>query len=241
MRGVFLCLLALGIVMNVQSEEVKLKCWIVSDDRNENKWTTESVSNHIDGVNQIYSQVCMKFAIHSISSTNDAYLANVDLTNTVQWMTLTSIEQNTGMLELYFVPVVYGGATAFQTSRGIVIGLRANARTIAHEIGHACGLPDIYNEDRETSLKVLGMPSKERMPDDWGWYPPSMKQADLVRRLLMYGVYSDTKADITYGDIYGLYYTNFWNQTTRKWERVWQLNNVPIGFGRHGNRNPTSY
>ena len=32
MRGVFLCLLALGIVMNVQSEEVKLKCWIVSDD-----------------------------------------------------------------------------------------------------------------------------------------------------------------------------------------------------------------
>ena len=130
---------------------------------------------------------------------------------------------------------------AFQTSRGIVVGPDANARTIAHEIGHACGLPDIYDEDSRTSLKVEGMPSKERMPDDWGWYPPSVKQADLVRRLLMYGVYSYSKADISYGDIYGLYYTNFWNRTTRKWERVWQLNNVPIGFGRHGNRNPTSY
>jgi hypothetical protein len=182
----------------------------------------------------------MKFTIYSISSTNDAYLANVNLTNSVQWRTLTSIEQNTGMLELYFVSELEGKATAFYTSHGIVIGPDANARTIAHEIGHACGLPDIYNEDSRTPLKVEGMPSKERMPDDWGWYPPSVKQADLVRRLLMYGVYSDTKADISYGDVYGLYYTNFWNQTTRKWERVWQLNNVPVGFGLHGNRNPQS-
>lgn len=240
MKRFLLCFFVFGIVLDVYPEDIKLKCWIVSGNRDEADCTAQSVSNHIDGVNQIYSQVCMKFTIHSISSTNDAYLANVNLTNTVQWMTLTSIEQNTGMLELYFVPVVYGGATAFQTSRGIVIGPRANARTIAHEIGHACGLPDIYDEDTETSLKVEGMPSKERMPDDWGWYPPSMKQADLVRRLLMYGVYSDTKADISYGDVYGLYYTNFWNQTTRKWERVWQLNNVPVGFGLHGNRNPES-
>ena len=164
MRGMFLGLLALGIVMNVQAEEVKLKCWIVSDDSNENKWTAGSVSNHIDDVNQIYSQVCMKFTIHSISSTNDAYLANVNLTNSVQWITLTSIEQNTGMLELYFVAELEGGATAFYIPHGIVIGSRANARTIAHEIGHACGLPDIYNEDSHTPLKVEGMPSKERMP-----------------------------------------------------------------------------
>ena len=61
MRGVFLCLLALGIVMNVQAEEVKLKCWIVFDDPNENKWTAGSVSNHIDGVNQIYSQWRVSF------------------------------------------------------------------------------------------------------------------------------------------------------------------------------------
>jgi hypothetical protein len=241
MKRFLLCFFVFGIVLDVYPEDIKLKCWIVSGNRDDADWTAQSVSNHIDGVNQIYSQVCMKFTIYSISSTNDAYLANVNLTNSVQWRTLTSIEQNTGMLELYFVSELEGKATAFYTSHGIVIGPDANTRTIAHEIGHACGLPDIYNEDSETSLKVLGMPSKERIPDDWGWYPPSMKQADLVRRLLMYGVYSDTKADITYGDIYGLYYTNFWNQTTRKWERVWQLNNVPIGFGRHGNRNPTSY
>ncbi len=241
MKRFLLYFFVFGIVLDGYPEDIKLKCWIVSGNQDEDNCTAESVSNHIDGVNQIYSQACMKFAIHSVSYTNDAYLANIHITNRVQWTTLTSIGQNTGMLELYFVPELKGKATAFYTSHGIVIGPDANARTIAHEIGHACGLPDIYDENRETSLKVEGMPSKERIPDDWGWYPPSVKQADLVRRLLMYGVYSDTKADITYGDIYGLYYTNFWNQTTRKWERVWQLNNVPIGFGRHGNRNPTSY
>ena len=240
MKRFLLCFFVFGIVLDVYPEDIKLKCWIVSRSRDEADWTAQSVSNHIDGVNQIYSQVCMKFAIHSISSTNDAYLANVNLTNSVQWRTLTSIEQNTGMLELYFVPDVRGGATAFYIPYGIVIGPDANTRTIAHEIGHACGLPDIYNEDSRTPLKVEGMPSKERMPDDWGWYPPSVKQADLVRRLLMYGEYSNTKADISYGDVYGLYYTNFWNQKTREWERVWQLNNVPVGFGLHGNRNPQS-
>ena len=57
---------------------------------------------------------------------------------------------------------------------------------------------------------------------------------------LMYGYRSDVKADISYGDIYGLHYTNSWNAVTRRWDRVWLLDNAPIGFGTHGNRNPMS-
>lgn len=111
MKRFLLCFFVFGIVLDVYPEDIKLKCWILSGNRDEAACTAQSVSNHIDGVNQIYSQICMKFTIHSISSTNDAYLANVNLTNTVQWMTLTSIEQNTGMLELYFVSELEGGAT----------------------------------------------------------------------------------------------------------------------------------
>ena len=239
MRILFLILFAHAIVTGARSEEVKLRCWIVSDG-SRNDCTAEIVSNHINGVNQIFSQVCMRFAIHSISYTNDPYLANVHITNTVQWLALTALEQNTGMLELYFVPSLSGGATAFHVSKGIVVGPSANVRSISHEIGHACGLPDVYDSHSQTSLVVQGFPSKERMPDDWGWYSPSLTHVDLLKRLLMFGVRSDTKADISYGDVYALNYTKSWDQTARKWVRVWKLDNAPVGFGRHGNRCPES-
>ena len=73
---------------------------------------------------------------------------------------------------------------------------------------HACGLSDVYDRHQETTLVVEGGPTRERMPDDWGWYPPNVMQTNIVRRLLMYGRRSDTKADISYGDVYGLCYTS---------------------------------
>ena len=216
------------------SDPVNMKCWIVTDGINTGGHTQETVSNIVDGVNEIYSQVCVKFEIDSISLTNDSYLANVHLTNQTQWVALSSIEQNTGMLELYFVPSLEGGATAFHTRLGIVVGPSANARTLAHEIGHACGLPDVYVRHRGTSLQVQGLPSKGRMPDDWGWYPPSLTHQQLLQRLLMYGVFSSSKADLSYGDIDGLYYAQSSNGKT------WHLDQAPVGFGHHGNRHPAS-
>lgn len=214
--------------------DVRLKCWIVSDGTNVSSQTSTSVSNLVDGVNEIYAQACMRFLVDSVSYTNDAYLANVHLTNSVQWRALSSIEQGTGMLELYFVPVLDGGATAFHTRLGVVVGPNANARTLSHEIGHACGLPDIYVRHRGTANVVQGLPSRERMPDDWGWYPPSLTQEVLIQRLLMYGLFSTTKADIPYGDIYGVYYTRVGRT------QIWHLDQAPIGFGLHGNRHPVS-
>ena len=56
----------------------------------------------------------------------------------------------------------------------------------------------------------------------------------------MYGFRSDVKADIPYGDVFGLHYTNSWNNASHTWDRVWFLDNAPVGFGIHGSRNPTS-
>lgn len=233
MRALFLLFFA--VLTGVSwADSVKMKCWVVSNGTNTGGHTGESVTNIVNGVNEIYSQVCLKFEIDSVSYTNDTYLANVHLTNSTQWVTLSSIERNTGMLELYFVPSLEGGATAFQTRLGIVVGPSANARTLSHEIGHACGLPDIYVGHRGTSYRVQGQPSKNRMPDDWGWYPPSDSHEQLVKRLLMYGVFSTSKADLSYGDIYGLHYTESGGIKT------WFLDQAPIGFGLHGNRHPVS-
>ena len=108
--------------------------YVVENSGSRNDCTAEIVSNHINGVNQIFSQVCMRFAIHSISYTNDPYLANVHITNTVQWLALTALEQNTGMLELYFVPSLSGGATAFHVSKGIVVGPRTKRKKLRKNV-----------------------------------------------------------------------------------------------------------
>ena len=234
MRMIFFAVLMPLMHLTAWSGSVNMKCWIVTDGINTGGHTQDTVSNIVSGVNEIYSQVCMKFEIDSISVTNDSYLANVHLTNQTQWVALSSIGRNTGMLELYFVPTLEGGATAFHSRFGIVVGPSANARTLSHEIGHACGLPDVYVRHRGTSLQVQGLPSKDRMPDDWGWYPPSLTQQQLLQRLLMYGVFSSSKADLLFGDIYGLHYTPSGGVKT------WYLNQAPVGFGYHGNRHPAS-
>ena len=234
MRMAFFVTLVSLMYLTSWSDPVNMKCWIVTDGINTGGHTHETVSNLVDGVNEIYSQVCVKFAIDSISVTNDSYLANVHLTNQTQWVALSSIERNTGMLELYFVPSLEGGATAFHSRLGIVVGPSANARTLSHEIGHACGLPDVYVRHGGTSLRVQGLPSKDRMPDDWGWYPSSVTHQQLLQRLLMYGVFSSSKADLSYGDIYGLHFTQ------SSGAKTWYLDQAPVGFGRHGNRHPAS-
>ena len=45
---------------------------------------------------------------------------------------------------------------------------------------------------------------------------------------------------IFYGDVFGLHYTNSLNSASHTWDRVWFLDNAPVGFGIHGSRNPTS-
>ena len=88
MRALFLLFFA--VLTGVSwADSVKMKCWVVSNGTNTGGHTGESVTNIVNGVNEIYSQVCLKFEIDSVSYTNDTYLANVHLTNSTQWVTLS--------------------------------------------------------------------------------------------------------------------------------------------------------
>ena len=78
------------------------------------------------------------------------------------------------------------------------------------------------------------------MPHDWGWYPSETTQADILGRLLMYGCTSDSKADIPFGDVYGLYYVNSWNPISWGYDRDWRLGLAPVGFEAHATRCPAS-
>lgn len=132
------------------------------------------------------------------------------------------------------------GATAFNLSTGITITNRGNFRTVGHEIGHGCGLQDIYvSKPSKTTKTVKGFLTKTRVPKDWNngpepyFYKVKLKQSQLVKRLLMFGNVSTTKADIPSGKIYGLYYTR--NTVGRK---IWHLGNAKVGL-TNVNRQPT--
>ena len=218
---------------------IKLTCWIVEGDQG-TAFSTTQVSNLVSDVNTIFKQVVLSFEIESLQITNCNALSTIDRANITQITNLCNISRNTRGLELYFVNKIRGSSVAFSLNLGTVISANADLRAISHEIGHACGLSDIFVENEDEMLFVTGLPSKDRMPDDWGWYPRYVGQNDIIKRLLMYGVTDSSGVDISYGDIHGVYYTNIWNRATREWNRVWCEGPAPVGFERHGKRSPRS-
>ena len=222
---------------------IKLYCWIVKNDRGESPHSEVSISNQVESVNRIYSQVGMTFSIETISCTNSTRLTHVDYSNAAQKAELCSLTNLTDGLEIYFVETITDRTVAFCGMSGIVVSRNFSDTTLAHEIGHACGLSDIYDSySRETDLVVTGMPQKVYFTHDWGWYPENVTQAQLVQRLLMYGYNTGSthKGDISRGDVYGLWYEQVWNPSRNAYDKVWQLGLAPVGFKLHGNRHPVS-
>ncbi|MBQ7189835.1 MAG: hypothetical protein IJR99_10510 [Kiritimatiellae bacterium] len=165
------------------------------------------------GVNDIYRQVGVSFRVVGIHSvTNDDWL--IIWNEDGDWpkaRQVTAYAQNTGGLECYFVQTidtVYGLSHA----GGMVLEGTSDARAVAHEIGHACGLKDVYvNSPDDTPLAVTGEISRERLGAAWGstggrcFYASGLHPADLLRRLLMYGDDDNSPGcAFSYGDIYGL-------------------------------------
>jgi hypothetical protein len=108
-----------------------------------------------------------------------------------------------------------GQVNGLNSGEGLAINCKggngANARTLAHEIGHACKLDDIYNSDPNNGINTPDSLAKEEWaPKDWNngpgaeYYKETRKQSELVRQLLMYGEFSNTKADIPLGRVYGV-------------------------------------
>ena len=72
----------------------------------------------------------------------------------------------TSGLEVYFIESITDRVAAFCGNSGIAVGANYNRTTLAHEVGHACGLKDIYHHHDEATLSVTGMPRIFSMCDD---------------------------------------------------------------------------
>ena len=199
-----------------------------------------AIPDLLSGVNQIYSQVGRRFELASCSSiTNQAWL-NITLNSSNDWPLFSSVvsyTNGTGGIEMYFTRTIEK-ANGLTNSRGVVIANSANENSIAHELGHAQRLRDVYDTTPDGSLSVTGMVGRLRLQSDWGtlveegYYPENLHQTNLVQRLLMYGYGSPSKRDLPSGDI------------DAAWRMVssdpFSLTNAPTGFFLHSFPHPTS-
>ena len=233
-----LCLLGFVIPYRVLSQTVGVSCWIVGTGQGGAPKALVSVSNDVQELNRVFRQVAMSFVVESIIQTNDTRLSNVLYNDDSRTDELCGMAAGIAGLKLFYVSSI-DEVTAFRYGDDcIILGPGSNERTLAHEMGHLCGLRDIYDWNVDTTLRVEGPSAKNRMPYDWGRYKAADDHAAVIRRLLMYGYTAEDKTDISYGDVYGLWCstTNRLDSGTNVSETVWHLSPAPIGFHFHGKR-----
>jgi hypothetical protein len=118
--------------------------------------------------------------------------------------------------EVYFVNTIED-ALGFNTSSGICVESDVSPNVLAHELGHALGLKDIYITRTGADLGTVALSSSLDLqydasgegrntrfyPSPFGGQP--MYRRDLIKRLLMCGVqYGDVCHDIPLGFVRGL-------------------------------------
>ncbi|MBQ7652440.1 MAG: hypothetical protein IJS15_15890, partial [Victivallales bacterium] len=214
----------------VEQTTTPVRAYILGHD-NDFRTTPQQVTNLIAGVNRIYEQAGMRFVLESAVclNTSDSWLNLILDTpdaDKPKRDAICDICQHANVIELYFVHSIDQGAMALNNYNaqnqvtGIILSPAATITTLAHEIGHSCGLADIYVMDNvhehshsDQLQPVSGSISSQRLPNDWGathpechFYFPFVDQPALIRKLLMFGRSSEFKGDIPAGDIYGIWY-----------------------------------
>jgi hypothetical protein len=206
----------------------------------------------VKDANDIYAQVGVTLnLVEPVIVTNipDAYDALYESpTNaTSRWTfdQIANIATNTCGLECYFINSFADNedTKAAHVSRGIVVTSRATKCTLAHEIGHAFGLCDIYkSSEGGEALLTLGNGEKasfSNLYDDWNggcsgrgasgvrYYRIGTTMNAIVDRMLMLGSVpeEDSRRDISNGAVYGVHY--YYNGQGRK---IWEKGLAPLAF-----------
>ena len=202
--------------------------------------TVSDIQSLLFGANQIYAQVGRRFYLASHSFiTNQSWLSIAYQSGTwPRFYQIVNYTNHTGGIEMYFNNSIEN-AVGLTVPDGVLIATNGTARTTAHELGHAQHLPDIYVSWPTTSLVVTGLVGKARLPGDWGspslegYYPSRLHQADLIRRLTMYGYDLPDARDFSAGNIDGLWYPVFTSNPFR-------LSPCPVGFFTNATLHPIS-
>lgn len=174
-------------------------------------------------VNDIYEQVGITFYIDSIVVTNisQACFPVYDgLASEDHWSfdDVAHILPNAGGLKCYFIDsfVDSDDTIAANDTNGMLLTRDASGITWAHEIGHSCGLKDIYVLRNGSEVPVSETFEWRHAPDDWNngsygartkgsrYYRHNLTHREAITNLLMYGYSVPTGLDITTGSVDGI-------------------------------------
>ena len=200
--------------------EVKIYPCVISMAEHVPPADAAKIAAMIDEANIIFRQVGMLFSLGAPirNLVNDKWSKD-GLVDLATGMEIRNLMSGTDGVEVYFIEGSnVGGEPLGQFERrGILVRAAANARTFAHELGHACGWPDIYLSPGEQKARGTEqvpnfiLPVREEwLRDDWNngtgdrFYSKLLCHSDIVDRLLMRGRGSEVKADIPLGLVQGL-------------------------------------
>ena len=225
-----------------QPTTVKAYPFIVMKENSAGNVSTQDIAVQFVHANDIWRQVGLTIQPQPVSGIIDDRAADFDAKDNVECNHATSLTNGLDGIKVYFVQNLKNAA-GFGSRYGIVIGGRHHTATLAHEIGHCYGLKDIYlsktdKQNTNHTETVTGVTSKDRMTNnDWNngtgtrYYNHGCLQETLIKRLIMFGGGSETKADIPAWFIEGVTYTN---QTLD----AYHCELVPVGAGNMRSRKP---
>ena len=184
--------------------------YIICDANGTPAVSTTTVNDWVAEANRIYRQAAMSFYVAGVEHIHDHdEWFNINSTNFSQ---MCSYANGTGGLELYCVKSIEGASGQHSDMnfiygdkrRGMAVGANANLNTLAHEIGHACGLRDIrYAHASDAVSEYLSKAPNWSGGEGTGYHPPGLKHDALVQRLLMYYTSDQQKTDIATGSVMG--------------------------------------
>lgn len=221
---------------------VKLYIWIVADNLagSNSVFDQPTVRQWVAKTNEIFMQAGMRFEIPTGGINYVPYATYKDIDSVPEGEALVEYPQTSNFtredgLEIFFVNKIANVAGLSYPQKGIIVSkvlevpitleddsvttteYSTRFLTLAHELGHACGLEDIY-PDSFWKLNVNSLWMKKdctykKIPDSImsvpGYYNYYLMHENLIERLLMYGasindsyVFFD-KYDISSGKVYG--------------------------------------
>ena len=182
-------------------------------DRNETPIITRAhVEQLLQGVNDIYRQVGLQFVSSEVITVVNKQWNKEGLSSRSVGAAIRNHMTNTGGVEVYFINGSGAAKEPLESANvyGVIVRKSSGYGVLAHEIGHACKLCDIYVEKDGIRLHdddyVL---KQEHMPLDWGNYRGVVDQGVIIEELLMNGKEVGNRwyapgRDIPLGSIFGL-------------------------------------
>ena len=204
----------------VEPHVVHIKPYVVATGNGNPILDDAEIASFVPGVNRIFSQVGLRFILDlpSLAVANTNYLVLRKENGTYPLgLSLLDEGQPFDGVKMFFVEFIED-ADGLHSSRGIILPAASEEHSMAHELGHACGLEDVldYVEWRDPAnvkhqYYYEGDVARWRLPHDWGTdfdegYYSVQWHGDVLTRLLMCGrrLSPRTNEDISYGNAHGL-------------------------------------